>query len=55
MGEFNLPLLKKQIKYFINFSDIKAKFLWLFLAKGKGHYLLAFDPLCEPYHIVFIF
>jgi hypothetical protein len=55
LREFNLPLLKQQIKYLIGLSDIKTEFLWLFLAKGAGNYLLAFDPLCEPYHIVFIF
>jgi hypothetical protein len=54
-GEFNLPLLKQQIKYFIGLSDIKAEFLWLFLAKGTGYCLLASDPLCEPYHIGFFF
>jgi hypothetical protein len=54
LGEFNLPLLKQQIKYIIGLSDIKAKFFWLLFAKGAGHYLLAYDPLCEPYHIVFI-
>jgi hypothetical protein len=55
LREFNLPLLKQQIKYLIGHSDIKAEFFWLFLAKGAGHCLLAFDPLCGPYHIVFIF
>jgi hypothetical protein len=45
LREFNLPLLKQQIKYFISLSDIKAEFLWLFLTKGTGHCLLAFDPL----------
>jgi hypothetical protein len=55
LGEFNLPLLKQQIKYLIGLSDIKVEFLWLFLANGLGHCLFAFDPLCEPYHIVFIF
>jgi hypothetical protein len=55
LREFNLPLLKQQIKYLIGLSDIKTEFLWLFLAKGAGNYLLAFDPLCEPYHIVIIF
>jgi hypothetical protein len=34
LGEFNLPLLKQQIKYLIGLSDIKAEFLWFFLAKG---------------------
>jgi hypothetical protein len=55
LGEFNLPLLKQQIKYLIGLSDIKARFLWLFLSKGTGYCLLLFDLLCEPYHIVFIF
>jgi hypothetical protein len=27
LGQFNLPLLKQQIKKFIGFSDIKAEFL----------------------------
>jgi hypothetical protein len=34
LGEFNLPLLKQQIKYLIGLSDIKAEFLWFFVAKG---------------------
>jgi hypothetical protein len=54
LRELTLPLLKQQIKYLIGLSNVKAEFLWLFLAKGTGHYLLAFDPLYEPYHIVFI-
>jgi hypothetical protein len=45
LREFNLPLLKQQIKYLISLSDIKAEFLWLFLAKGTGHCLLAFISL----------
>jgi hypothetical protein len=55
LRKLDLPLLKQQIKYLIGFSNVKAKFLWLFLAKGTGHCLLAFDPLCEPYHVVFVF
>jgi hypothetical protein len=55
LREFNLPLLKQHIKYFIGLSDIKAEILHLFLAKGTRHCFLAFDPLCEPYHIIFIF
>jgi hypothetical protein len=34
LAEFDLPVLKQQIKYLISLSDIKAKFLWFFLAKG---------------------
>jgi hypothetical protein len=55
LGEFNPPLLKQQIKYFIDLSHIKAEFRWLFLTKGTGYCLLAFDPLHKTCHIVFIF
>jgi hypothetical protein len=47
LGEFNLPLLKKQIKYLIDLSDIKVEFLWFFLTKGTRHFLLAFDPTLQ--------
>jgi hypothetical protein len=55
LGELNLPLLKQQIKYLIGLGDIKAEYFWFFLAKGTRHCLLAFDPLCKPYRITFIF
>jgi hypothetical protein len=42
LRELTLPLLKQQIKYLIGLSNVKAEFLWLFLAKGTGHCLLAF-------------
>jgi hypothetical protein len=34
LREFNLPLLKQQIKYLIDHSDIKAEFFGSFLQKG---------------------
>jgi hypothetical protein len=43
LGEFDLPLIKQQIKYLIGLSDNKAKsFLFLF-TKGTGYCLLAFN------------
>jgi hypothetical protein len=48
LGEFNLLSSKQQIKYLISLSDIKAEFLWLFLDKGAGHYLLALTLSTSP-------
>jgi hypothetical protein len=54
LRNLNLSLLKQQIKNLISLSDIKVESFRFLFTKRTWHNLLALDPLCEPYHILFI-
>jgi hypothetical protein len=48
LGEFDLPLLKQQIKYLIGLSDVKAEFFQFLLPKGQDTVFLPLTHSASP-------